>query len=280
MVHHYVPTIHPFHRHFVNFPAPRCCHACSKSSHIATFGCSCPPCHPHPGVTPLQHWPQRPFFWEAGTRIGGPPPLSSYPWQCFAHAHMPTSISSQIMLHLDLPIHPCHSSTWGSLAHHWPQRPSFQLVGAPIKCPPPPPISLWYSVHAHTCAFRIQLHFHIWMHLSVFASHLGGLFHHKPALVAPLFLWVGYFLCAHPTHSSFSNFCTYMRTHSGQPGPHLGSMPTCTPFHAPPHTLHAIFSGVFLTPTPLPVPWHTSISIPWPMGREILHSGQKSGCFP
>src|SRR6266436_4851274 len=111
---------------------------------------------------------------------------------------------------------------------------------------------------------------------SVLASHLGGLFHHKPALVAPLFLWVGYFLCAHHTHSSFSNFCTYMHTHSSQPIPHPGSMPTCTPFHAPLCTLHAIFSWVFLTPTPLPVPWHTSISIPWPMGREILLSGQDS----
>src|SRR5258707_1693497 len=64
---------------FVNFPAPRRCHACSKSGHIAAFGRSFPPCHPHPGVTPLQHRPQRPFFWEAGTLIGGPPPLSSYP---------------------------------------------------------------------------------------------------------------------------------------------------------------------------------------------------------
>src|SRR5258708_35964683 len=148
MVHHYVPTIHPFHRHFVNFPAPRCCHACSKSGHIAAFGHSRPPHHPHPGVTPLQHWPQRPFFWEAGTLIGGPPPLSSYPQQCFTHVHAPTSISGQIMPHLDPPVCPCHSSTWGSLAHHWPQRPSFQLVGAPIKCPPPPPISLRHSVHA------------------------------------------------------------------------------------------------------------------------------------
>src|SRR5258707_5171894 len=134
---------------FHHFPAPRCCHTCSESSHIATFGHSHPPCHPHPGVTPLQHWPQRPFFWEAGTLIGGPPPLSSYPWQCFACAHAPTSISSKIMLHLDPPVCPCNSSTWGSLAHHWPQRPSFQLVGAPIKCPPPPPISLRHSVHAH-----------------------------------------------------------------------------------------------------------------------------------
>src|SRR5258708_3923596 len=261
MVHHYVPTIHPFHQHFVNFPAPRHCHTCSESSHIATFGCSHPPCHPHPGVTLLQHWPQRPFFWEAGTLIGGPPPLSSYPWQCFACMHTHTSISSQIALHLDLPICPCHSSTQGSLAHHWPQRPSFWLVGAPIKCPPPPPISLQHSVHARMHAFQIWLHFRIWMHLSILASHLGGLFHHKPALVAPLFLWVGYFLCAHHTHSSFSNFCTYMCTHSSQPSPHPGSVPTCTPFHAPPHTLRAIFSWVFLTPTTLPVPWHTSYSI-------------------
>src|SRR5258708_12316043 len=96
MVHHYVPTIHPFHQHFVNFPAPRHCHTCSKSSHIAAFGCSCPPCHPHPGVTLLQHWPQRPFFWEPGTLIGGPPPLSSSPRQCFAHTHAPPSISTQI----------------------------------------------------------------------------------------------------------------------------------------------------------------------------------------
>src|SRR5258706_9091700 len=93
MVHHYVPTIHPFHRHFVNFPTPRHCHACSKSSHITAFGHSCPPHHPHPGVTLLQHWPQKPFFWEAGTLIGGPPPLSSYPWQRFTCAHAPTSIS-------------------------------------------------------------------------------------------------------------------------------------------------------------------------------------------
>src|SRR5260221_2491735 len=148
----YVPTILPFHRHFVNFRTPRRCHACSESGHIAAFGCSCPPCHPHPGVTPLQHQPQRPFFWEAGTLIGGPPPLSSYPQQRFACAHAPTSISSQIVLHLDLPICPCHSSTRGSLAHHWPQRPSFWLVGAPIKCPPPPPISLQHSVHVCACA--------------------------------------------------------------------------------------------------------------------------------
>src|SRR5260221_9890441 len=169
---------------FHHFPAPRHCHACSKSGHITAFGCSHPPHHPHPGVTLLQHWPQRPFFWEAGTLIGGPPPLPSYPQQHFTCVHVPTSISGQIALHLDLPICPCHSSTWGSLAHHWPQRPSFWLVGVPIKCPPPPPISLQHSVHV----FRIWPHFRIWMCPSILASHLGGPFHHLSALVAPMFL--------------------------------------------------------------------------------------------
>src|SRR5258708_5229269 len=70
----YVPTIHPFHRHFVNFPTPRRCHACSESGHIAAFGCSRPPCHPHPRAPPLQHRPHRPFFSEAGTLIAAPWP--------------------------------------------------------------------------------------------------------------------------------------------------------------------------------------------------------------
>src|SRR5258708_12164761 len=92
MVHHYVPTIHPFHLHFVNFPTPRHCHTCSESGHITAFGHSRPPHHPHPGVTLLQHWPQRPFFWEAGTLIGGPPPLSSYPCQPFPSPLLPPSL--------------------------------------------------------------------------------------------------------------------------------------------------------------------------------------------
>src|SRR5258707_8372165 len=115
MVHHYVPTIHPFHRHFVNFPAPRCCHACSKSGHIAAFGHSRPPHHPHPGVTPLQHWPQRPFFWEAGTLIGGPPPLSSYPSNVSLMCMCPPpslARSRCIWTHPSIPAIPAPGAVW------------------------------------------------------------------------------------------------------------------------------------------------------------------------
>src|SRR5260370_35730650 len=235
----YVPTIHPFHRHFVNFPAPRCCHACSESGHITAFGRSCPPCHPHPGVTPLQHRPQRPFFWEAGTLIGGPPPLSSYPRQRFAHVHTPTSISSQIALHLDPPVCPCHSSTRGSLAHHWPQRPSFQLVGAPIMCPPPPINLQQYStLHPHPCT-RSEPGCTATLGCacpSMFPIAWRN-FHHKPALVAPFILWLEYLLCAHHTHFPiFQLPGTHVNLPFCQPGPFTACTPPCTPFCAPSHT--------------------------------------------
>src|SRR5260221_148530 len=94
------------------------------------------------------------------------------------------------------------------------------------------------------CTFRIRPHFRIWMCLSILASHLGGPFHHLAVLVAPIFLWLVYPLGTHHTLFPPFQLCTYMRTHSGQPSPHLGSMPTCAPFRTPPHTLHAIFSWV------------------------------------
>src|SRR5260221_9800073 len=129
-------------------------------------------------------------------------------------------------------------------------------------------------------AFRIRPHFRIWTCPSILASHLGGPFHHLSALVAPIFLWVGYPL---GTHHTLSPPFQLLRIHAHplwptQPPPRL-----CAHLHTLPHTsmhLACHFSWVFLTPTPLPVPWHTSISIPWPMGREILPSGQNSGCHP
>src|SRR5258707_10965662 len=100
MVHHYVPTIHPFHRHFVNFPTPRHCHTCSKSGHIAAFGCSHPPCHPHPGVTLLQHWPQRP---TTTLQL----PLAMFHLHAHAHLHLQPDHATFGPAHLSLPFqHP------------------------------------------------------------------------------------------------------------------------------------------------------------------------------
>src|SRR5258708_9038510 len=110
---------------------------------------------------------------------------------------------------------------------HW-------LVGAPIKCPPPPPISLRHSVHVHAHAFRIRPHFRIWTCPSVLASHLGGLFHHKPALVASFILWLEYLLCAHHTHSPFVKLPHTPRTPPlAQPPPFLPRWPLPAPPFSP-----------------------------------------------
>src|SRR5258707_3128146 len=62
-------------------------------------------------------------------------------------------------------------------------------------------------------------------------------FHHKPALVAPIILWLEYFLCAH--HTIFPNF-QLLGTRVDPHGPALlptwpfmACAPPCAPFHAP-----------------------------------------------
>src|SRR5258708_10730881 len=57
-----------------------------------------------------------------------------------------------------------------------------------------------------------------------------------------------------PPHPPFIFQLLHIHAHPLQPTWPLGSVPTCAPFHTPPHTLHTIFSWVFLIPTPLPVP--------------------------
>src|SRR5258708_9985629 len=92
-------------------------------------------------------------------------------------------------------------------------------------------------MHARTCAFRIQPHFCIWMCPSILASHLGGFFHHKPALVAPFILWLEYLLCAHHTHFPiFQLPGTHVDPLFCQPGPFTASAPPCAPFFSPLHT--------------------------------------------
>src|SRR5258705_8444832 len=80
------------------------------------------------------------------------------------------------------------------------------LVGALTMCPPPP-INLQHhsALHLHLCAHsepsctatfgcaRPSMFPFAWRN-----------FHHKPALVAPIILWLEYFLCAH--HTNFPKF--------------------------------------------------------------------------
>src|SRR5260221_9691612 len=69
-------------------------------------------------------------------------------------------------------------------------------------------------------------------------------FHHKPALVASVILWLEYLLCAHHTHFPIFQL---LGTHVDllffcQPGPFTACTPPHAPFCAPLHTsahLHA-----------------------------------------
>src|SRR5258708_6616226 len=109
-------------------------------------------------------------------------------------------------------------------------------VGALTMCPPPP-INLWQHsalhphLHAHsepscTATFGCA-------HPSMFPI-AWRTFHHKPALVAPIILWLEYPLCAH--HTNFPNF-QLPGTHADlhRPAflptwPFTACAPPCTPF--------------------------------------------------
>src|SRR5260221_8014029 len=87
---------------------------------------------------------------------------------------------------------------------------------------------------------RAWLHCHIWTCLSIHVSLCLEDFYHKPALVAPIILWLEYFLCAH--HTIFPNF-QLLGTCADPHGPAFlptwpftACTPPCTPFHAPPCT--------------------------------------------
>src|SRR6266436_4059322 len=72
---------------------------------------------------------------------------------------------------------------------------------------------------------------------SILANHLGGFFHHKPALVAPFILWLEYLLCAHHTHFPiFQLLGTHVDPLFCQPGPFMACTPPHAPFCAPLHT--------------------------------------------
>src|SRR5260221_6307669 len=62
----------------------------------------------------------------------------------------------------------------------------------------------------------------------------GGIFHHKPALVASFILWLEYLLCAHHTHFPiFQLPVTHVDPLFCQPGPFTSCAPPRAPFCAP-----------------------------------------------
>src|SRR5260221_5620812 len=80
---------------------------------------------------------------------------------------------------------------------------------------------------------------------SILASHLGGPFHHLAALVAPIFLWVGY-----PPHPISTIPTLHIHAHPlwpTQPPPrlhaHLHTLP-----HTSVHLACHFFPGFFLHP--------------------------------
>src|SRR5258707_9355973 len=114
------------------------------------------------------------------------------------------------------------------------------LVGALTMCPPPP-INLQHhsTLHPHLCAHSEPSCTATCgcAHPSMFPFAWRN-FHHKPALVAPIILWLEYFLCAH--HTIFPKF-QHLGTHADPCGPGPVFLPTwpfmaCAPFCAPLHT--------------------------------------------
>src|SRR5258708_3300199 len=116
------------------------------------------------------------------------------------------------------------------------------LVGALTMCPPPP-INLQHhsALHPHLCAHSEPGCTATFgrAHPSMFPFSWRN-FHHKPALVAPIILWLEYFLCAH--HTNFPKFqllgtCADLPRPAFLPTwPFMACAPPCTPFCAPLHT--------------------------------------------
>src|SRR5258708_33591407 len=111
-------------------------------------------------------------------------------------------------------------------AQRWCFKGTKTIISAGIHCDQP-----YFLIVVWTWR-RSPTHLH---HPSMFPFAWRN-FHHKPALVAPIILWLEYFLCAH--HTIFPNF-QLPGTHADPPRPAF--LPTwpftaCTPFCAPPHT--------------------------------------------
>src|SRR5260370_1508437 len=123
-------------------------------------------------------------------------------------------------------------------AQRWCFKGTKTIISAGIHCDQP-----YFLIVVWTWR-RSPTHLH---HPSMFPFAWRN-FHHNPALVAPIILWLEYFLCAH--HTIFPNF-QLPGTHADPPRPAF--LPTwpftaCTPFCAPQHPSSHLCTSF---PTPL-----------------------------
>src|SRR5260370_19444721 len=139
------------------------------------------------------------------------------PQGCFVH-HWNVHVECCLRLHPICTMHtmPIHEVPTYA---HWPSsHPS--MVGAPLCAHHTPPINLWqYST----------LHLHPRTHSEPGCTATFGCacptmfpiawrnFHHKPALVASVILWLEYLLCAHHLPSTSRNIPHSTHTHPPPP---------------------------------------------------------------
>src|SRR5260221_1257623 len=140
------------------------------------------------------------------------------------------------------------------------------LVGALTMCPPPP-INLW-----HHSALHPHLHTHSEPGCTATCGHACPSmfpfawrnFHHKPALVAPIILWLEYFLCAH--HTIFPKF-QLLDTCADPPGPAFFAYLAL-------HGLCTTLCTLPCTSTHLCAPLHTSVHLCTPFCTPLCTPAQ------
>src|SRR5260221_3359198 len=121
------------------------------------------------------------------------------------------------------------------------------MVGVPSMCPPPPINRQQYSTLTPTPLIRSVPSCTATLgraHPSMFPIAWRN-FHHKPALVASVILWLGYLPCAHhlPSTSSNTPHCTCTHT----PAPSLAALPH---LDVPIHPCFPLPGGIFTTNQP------------------------------
>src|SRR5258707_9124005 len=130
---------------------------------------------------------------------------------------------------------------------HWPSsHPS--MVGAPLCAHHTPPINLrqYSALHPHLCTCSEPGCTATFGHACPTMFPIAWRnFHHKPALVASVILWLEYLLCAHHLPSTSGNIphCTCTRT----PTPSPAALPH---WDVPVHPCFPLPGGIFTTNQP------------------------------